>query len=191
MDDAPWTRGLVLTDDRPRSIRDALHEVARMIPDHLAVDDGVDKLTYAEFVHATERVVRVVRAADGDPSAPVTVVVADGVGSLVALIGVIVSGRIAVPVDGRDPVARLRATHREAGSSLIVSGLPGEAIPRAVAEDTPVVVLDDPVRHDDSPPPDDEITIDPESLATILFTSGSTGVPKGVARTHLNAVVNA
>jgi len=190
IDDAPWERGLVLTDSRPRSIRDALREVAHALPDHLAVDDGTRQLTFAEFVRSTERVARAVRAAEGDPNEPVSVVVGHGVDALVVIVGVIVSGRIAAPIDRNDPVERVRAIHQAAGSSLVVSDGASAALAHEVGRGQPVIVLGDHGSSVDEVAPD-ELTIAPESLAILFFTSGSTGVPKGVARTHRHAVTSA
>ncbi len=119
---APWERGLVLTEPRsplgPRRVARG-----RACPPRSCRCRRWSPTTHVRRIRAraTEHVARRVYAADGDPNEPVTVVVAHGVDALVTIVGVIVAGRIAAPVDGRDPVDRLRAVHEAAGSTLTVS----------------------------------------------------------------------
>ncbi|HXY94090.1 MAG TPA: AMP-binding protein [Acidimicrobiia bacterium] len=174
----------MLTEPRPRSIRDALHEVAGALPDHLAIDDGARAVTFTELVAETERVALAVRAQGSDPTAPVLVVVEQGTDALVAIIGVTVSGRIAAPVDSRDPLPRLEAVHRAAGASLIVCDRASAGIARAISPGTPVITPDDVP----AAAAIEDFRLDPESLCHLYFTSGSTGVPKGILRNHHTAV---
>jgi acyl-coenzyme A synthetase/AMP-(fatty) acid ligase/thioesterase domain-containing protein/acyl carrier protein len=180
----PWRRGLVLTDPRPRSIRDALHEVAGAVPDHLAVDDGNRAVSYAELVADTERVAAAVRAHPADSASPVMVVVEQGTEAILTIIGVAASGRIGATVDSRDPVERLREIHREAGASLIVCDRASVDVARAISADTPLITPDDLPMTVVAATYD----LDPASPATLSFTSGSTGTPKGLLRDHNSAV---
>jgi amino acid adenylation domain-containing protein len=172
-----------------RSFREALGELALAVPDRVAIDDGSRALTYSELLCAVDGVAAAVR---GEPGAPVTVVVDHASDAVVALLGVIAAGGIAVPVDPRDPFDRLGMIHRDAGSSLVMTGSRSIATARSLAAGAPVVLtdeLDDGVAR--ARPKRGSGAFDPARPAMLLFTSGSTGTPKGVAISGGSIVANA
>ena len=160
------------------SFREALGAVALAVPDRVALDDGSRALTYSELVDAVAAAAAVVAKEAG---APVTVVMEHTSDAIVALLGVMAAGRIAVPVDPRDPLDRLRAIHRDAGSSLVVTGRYSIDAARALAAGAPVLVTDElDVDIASAHTSRGADAFDPARPAMLLFTSGSTGSPKGV-----------
>jgi amino acid adenylation domain-containing protein len=165
---------------------DALCEVARVVPGRVAVEDDDGSLTYGELVCAVERVEAAVRAHDVGSSAPVTVLVDHGIQAVIAVLGVITAGRIAVPLDARHPLGRLASMHAHSEATLTVAHRASAGVAGSVARNGPVFVtenLDDVARS--------ASRIDPASTGVVVFTSGSTGTPKGVMIANDTIVDNA
>ncbi|MFJ2863932.1 amino acid adenylation domain-containing protein [Kitasatospora sp. NPDC087314] len=96
-----------------------------------------------------------------------------------AALGVLAAGGAFVPVDPSWPQRRIDAVLRTAGTERAVEpGDWGAGLRR--------VTLDDGDRWADATLPD--VPVGPQDLAYVLFTSGSTGEPKGVEITHAGAM---
>ncbi len=154
--------------------------------ERIAVDDGPMRLTYAELLHASDAVANEIAPLAPQRDAAVCVLIEHGVEGLVGVLGVMMAGKLAVPLDARDPLERLAFVCREAGAGLVLTPRVSLHAAEVIADGSRVAVLEEMLA---SPKALDEAgarnrSIDPGTLALLLFTSGSTGTPKGVVRDH-------
>ncbi|TWB10731.1 non-ribosomal peptide synthase protein (TIGR01720 family)/amino acid adenylation domain-containing protein [Nitrospirillum amazonense] len=150
----------------------ARHAVTR--PDAPAVLFGDSVLTFGALNRRANRLARRLRALGAGPEARVGVCLNRTPDLIVTLLAVMKSGAAFVPLDPDYPPERLRAIRRGANLSLMV-GAPLDGLPMLAGPDDGTAGLDD---------SDPGVTPHPRSLAYIIHTSGSTGVPKGVAVEH-------
>ena len=166
---------------------------ARTTPDVVAVNDRHQSLTFAELAAHSARYAAAFRQHAESHTAPVVALLVDGVEAIAAFIGALRAGAVVLPLDVRDGLPRTVALLDRADPSVVVTDQHqlelGDRWPSLhpdglVDQSTDLCI-------DDSQWP----SIDPLGPAMMLFTSGSTGQPKGFVFSHTEmanfAAVNA
>lgn len=170
-------------DTADRRVHDAIVEQARMRPDAPAVTWEGEHVTYRELVDTAGRLAARLRRLGVGPEVRVGVCLERSPELVIALLGVLLAGGAYVPLDPSLPAERLSFMIGQAGISVVVAAeATAAAAPGATVR---VDVLD---WRSETPDPGDA-AIAPDCLAYVMFTSGSTGQPKGAAVTH-RAIVN-
>jgi amino acid adenylation domain-containing protein len=156
---------------------------AQRAPDAVAVSMGADRLTYAKLDARANQLAHFLRRRGVERGSLVGICVERSPLMVVAVLAVMKAGATYVPLDPTFPGNRLRMMALDAGLALILSqrhilralpDFPGERI-----------CLTDAAREIGAQPLNTvAIRSMPEDLAYVLYTSGSSGKPKGVEIPH-------
>ncbi|MGC5562292.1 amino acid adenylation domain-containing protein [Streptomyces sp. FR-108] len=168
-------------------------------PHAVAVVAGGESLTYAALDARAGRLAAELTRRGVGPETVVCVVLPRTAETAVALLAVLKAGGAYLPVDPAYAAARLPHILPGARPRLLLADATTRALVPATENPVPVLVLDDIAPHTAAQDTTAGVAggngaarppARPDHLAYVLYTSGSTGVPKGVGVTHAT-VVNA
>ncbi len=148
-----------------RGIHTRFAEVAAKTPDNVAVSWAGGTLSYRELDARANALAARLAARGVNSETPVAVRLFRGPEYVVAMLAVLKAGGMCVPMEPGLPPERVESILRQTGASIVVDEDPLEASGYDGAEFRPVEVS-------------------PEQAAYVVFTSGTTGEPKGVIGTH-------
>ncbi|WP_171986629.1 non-ribosomal peptide synthetase, partial [Nocardiopsis sinuspersici] len=169
----------------PATVTDVFAEQVARNPRGTAVSGPTGDLSYAELDTASAGLAARLRACGACAESPVLLVLERGAHVVTAMLAVLRAGAAYVPVHADDPAERVGRLAEETGAVCAVTdAVSAERVP--VGRGLPVVNLDEmaAAAEESGTGADVPAPVGPESLAYVMFTSGSTGVPKGVAVTH-------
>jgi nonribosomal peptide synthetase DhbF len=152
------------------------------------VTEGDRSVSFAELDRWANRLAHRLIGLGVRAQTPVAVRLPRGVDQVVATLAVIKAGGAYLPVNLADPAGRVEEILRSTGATILLTDTgTADRLPTPPAVTGRVVVDDDPALAGlpDTAP---AVPGDPEQLAYVMYTSGSTGVPKGIAVTHRNVL---
>jgi len=186
-------------------------EIARRHPERVAIVGDDRRIRYAEFWDEAQRFAQALRARGLRPGERVAILLPNRIEAAVACYGCWLAGGIAAPLNvqgrARDFEAWLRHcearhvvyeySHTDATDAIAAIDASGQlaTIKSAQIERWPLGA-----EHPLCPPATDDAAIADvdaaeriaaDDVALILYTSGTTGAPKGVTLTHGNLLANA
>ena len=160
------------------SLQSAFNRQCSSTPDNIAFIEGDRQLSYLQVQQLADRISTLLQT-EKKPCQRVAIALERGIDAAAAILAVLKSGACYIPLDLKNPGNRLSYIVNDADTQYVIGkGNSPEWL------DNPQLWLDIAQLTPATPTQSLPKPIDPEALAAILYTSGSTGSPKGVALSH-------
>ncbi|POX43236.1 acyl-CoA synthetase [Streptomyces sp. Ru73] len=178
-----------------RTVPGYVHHWATTAPGRTALVFDGHETTYRELDEASDRLAGWLAARGVRPGDRVGVHLPNCPQFLVAMLAVLRLGAVHVPVNPMFKAAELRHELADSGACLVISRTELAAAVEEIRPDTPVreVLLadTDDWREALAHAPHGSIADDPDALAALNYTGGTTGMPKGCEHTQRHMVYTA
>ncbi|WP_280234081.1 amino acid adenylation domain-containing protein [Nocardia cyriacigeorgica] len=161
----------------PRSLHAEFFEQAAQRPERIAIVTAQgEELSYGTVAEQALALAKALTTAGVTPGDTVAVIVPKGHQQVISVLGVLAAGAVYLPVGADQPLAR---RDRILARGLVRAVITGATV--EVPEGIERIVFDESIT---GPRAEQAVVPDPDALAYVLFTSGSTGEPKGVEVSH-------
>jgi amino acid adenylation domain-containing protein len=174
-------------DDIEQSIGSRFEHQAACRPDCLAAADSLGSYTYAELNTKANRIAHGLLSRFGHCGRPVGLYFPQGIDIIAAILGVLKAGMIWVPLPHPGQPIRNRAVLKDTEAVCILCNSANDDSAKVLAGTSrPLFSLAEVSAGASGGNPG--VGVSPDQLSQILFTSGSSGQPKGVLNNHRNVL---
>jgi amino acid adenylation domain-containing protein len=172
-------------EDVETSIPERFEKMVRAHSDRLAIQSKTHSLTYETLNELANQLARAILARRPQENEPIALLLEQGAFSLAAILAVLKAGKIYVALDPSHPQARIRHILDDTEAPLIVTDSKNVGLAGELARDGCQCVNIDQINSNLSTQ-NVGLHVLPKTPAYIMYTSGSTGQPKGVVQNHRN-----
>ncbi len=165
------------------TVHHLFEEQALAVPDNVAIRDEGQEFSYAEINRQANAVAKHLLGLDVHAEELVGICMDRSAECVVVMLGVLKAGAAYLPLDPGFPKARLQWILNDADVRIVIGE---EALISKL--DVPVAVGIKSINPDDCPEVNPEISVPASQLAYCIYTSGSSGKPKGVLVEHEQVV---
>ncbi len=171
-----------------QSIPERFEQQVRAAGDRLAIKSAERSFTYTELNQTANRLARKILSLRGKHAEAIALMFDHDAGILAAILAVLKTGKFYVVLDPTYPRERLAYMVADSGAALIITDGKNFSAGSDLARDGREVVSLDVVNDGFS---SENLERHPaaDALAMLLYTSGSTGNPKGAMHTHKSVLV--
>lgn len=159
---------------------------ATNLPDKIALTFGKQKISYKQLDEQANRLASLLIRNGVQKSDKIAFSIDRSPEMLITMIAIAKAGAIYVPLDPSFPLNRINYMLEDSQASMLLVSRNYKG--RYQLQATELVIEDLWATLNNYPPQEPEIAVNGDDLAYILYTSGSTGNPKGVQITHKNLV---
>ncbi len=172
-------------EDYPTGV--CLHQLfesqVEQTPNSVALEFDGTQLTYSELNSKSNQLAHHLQHFGVGPEVAVGVLMERSLEMVIALYGILKAGGAYVPLDPEYPTDRIYFMLEDSGPPVLLTQ--SHLISRVGSIDAQIICLDTEWERIEREPKEKIFSgVKPENLAYIIFTSGTTGRPKGVMNTH-------
>lgn len=185
----------------PRDVASLIERAAKLCPDDEALDDGKSNYTFRQIDHAVSSAASLLKAAGVQSGDRIAASLGNEASLIIAFFATMRLGAVWVGINKILPLDDKRYILDHSGTKLLITDTSLQEQVESLKPQLPslkvIWYLDSPDRDGgwsdvlagksvaEAPKPD----IDPFAPAAIMYTSGTTGVPKGVVHSQHNMIV--
>ena len=169
------------------SIPDRFEQQVAQYPNRMAIKSRGRMYTYDEVNRSANRTAHAVLGHNSEGEKAVALFLEHGASPVIALLGVLKSGNMYVPIDPDLPSERISYMFGDSQAKLVITNDKNlSAVQRFVSDTMTIINID--ALGDEFSERDPLLPLKPDTLAAVIYTSGSAGQPKGVLSTHCNVL---
>jgi amino acid adenylation domain-containing protein len=166
---------------KTKTVDQLFTEMAKQVPGKIAVHCEGDSLTYFQLDEKTTKLAAYLRSREVGPEEPVGIMAEHSTEMIAGVLGILKAGAAYMPINPDYPEERKKYLLKDGNAKILLTNI-------EVSNDLPVEVirLTDPgiYKYDSVVENDNHAG----NLAYIMYTSGSTGQPKGIMVEHRNVI---
>ncbi|HAX77733.1 MAG TPA: non-ribosomal peptide synthetase [Cyanobacteria bacterium UBA11372] len=170
-----------------QSISARFEEQVRKYPDNVAISTKNYQWTYRELNQRAGAIAQTIRQLYPDGSQRIALLFEHDAPAIAAILGVLKAGKTYVPLDPTYPQLRLAYILEDSQTTALLTNHKNLEFAQKFRSEARKIINIDQIELE-SLWDDFSLFVAPDTLAYILYTSGSTGQPKGVIQNHRNVL---